>query len=126
MRPMLVLLSCVLPSRRFFVPVQPVGGLLAAVFCLTLNMLLYLVPEYHMMDMNIITLITISLLMVSYFSDSLLFHINETFCWRFVYFGAQGRRGQQPFMKCYPCLLKWPDLELHTEGCTGTNQPWRI
>ncbi|CAM9468515.1 unnamed protein product, partial [Sphacelaria rigidula] len=42
---------------------QPVGGLLAAVFCLTLNLLLYLVPEYHMMDMNIITLITISLLM---------------------------------------------------------------
>lgn len=30
-----------------------------------LNALLFLVPDYHMMDMNIISLVTISLLMVS-------------------------------------------------------------
>ena len=34
-------------------------------FCLTINALLLHVPEYHMMDMNIIALVTISLLMVS-------------------------------------------------------------
>lgn len=34
-------------------------------FCFSLNALLFLVPEYHMMDMNIISLVTISLLMVS-------------------------------------------------------------
>lgn len=38
---------------------------MAVVFCITLNALLLVVPEYHMMDMNIISLITISLLMVS-------------------------------------------------------------
>ena len=34
-------------------------------FCLLLNAELLLVAEYHMMDMNIISLVTISLLMVS-------------------------------------------------------------
>lgn len=44
---------------------QAAGAFVAILFCLTLNALLLLVPEYHMMDMNIISLITISLLMVS-------------------------------------------------------------
>lgn len=34
-------------------------------FCLLLNAEQLLVPDYHMMDMNIISLVTISLLMVS-------------------------------------------------------------
>lgn len=43
---------------------QPAGAFAAAIFCFSLNALLLLVPEYHMMDMNIISLVTISLLMV--------------------------------------------------------------
>lgn len=37
-------------------------------FCLLLNADLLLVPDYHMMDMNIISLVTISLLMVSVYT----------------------------------------------------------
>lgn len=49
----------------FLLFLQAAGAFVAILFCLTLNALLLLVPEYHMMDMNIISLITISLLMVS-------------------------------------------------------------
>lgn len=46
---------------------QPAGAFAALMFCLLLNADLLLVPDFHMMDMNIISLVTISLLMVSAF-----------------------------------------------------------
>ena len=61
----------------FVLCVQVSGALVAVVFCVTLNVLILTIPEYHMMDMNIISLVTISLLMVS---KALWLYAQDFFC----------------------------------------------
>lgn len=66
---LLVIILLATRDPKFVGWIQPAGAFVAVSFCITLNVLLLLVPEYHMMDMNIISLITISLLMVSWWTS---------------------------------------------------------
>lgn len=74
-------------------------------FCLLLNAELLLVPDYHMMDMNIISLVTISLLMVSVYRE-----LRET-QWRRVatlVVPAGRAQNQAPTAEILRCWLRTP------------------
>ncbi|CAN0073866.1 unnamed protein product [Ectocarpus sp. 6 AP-2014] len=92
----LLLLVVLLSTRdpKFVGWLQPVGAVTAVMFCISLNALLLLVPEFHMMDMNIISLVTISLLMDLQYAYVLAVNVVDVVAYTAAMVGAQTHHGE--------------------------------
>ncbi|CAM9853382.1 unnamed protein product, partial [Scytosiphon promiscuus] len=90
---LLVVLLCT-RDPKFVNWIQPAGAFAAALFCFSLNALLFLVPEYHMMDMNIISLVTISLLMDLQYAFVLVVNVLDVVLYTAAMVGAQTHQGE--------------------------------